>query len=220
MVRNHDSLAATDAERTSLAPRRRGSGHLPISNLANNVTARVRALGMLPELLIEYPSNGLLASSKRVENITRARELLNAPTPQTFGRLNNGELVTEFQSGGLTELAKEVATAEIQSRSIDISQYQARLPDPRPEPEMAIAPIPCSEDLVLLARFYDVSSAYLLQSRLDAEGLPSIVADALTYQNIFGGALGGGVRVLVPESYFARAAEIKEPDRQWHLHVG
>ena len=118
-----------------------------------------------------------------------------------FGRLNNDELVTEFQSGGLTELAKEVAGAEIQSRSIDISQYQARLPD--------IAPIPCSEDLVLLARFYDVSSAYLLQSRLDAEGLPSIVADALTYQNIIGGALGGGVRVLVPESYFARAAEIK-----------
>jgi hypothetical protein len=42
MVRNHDSLAATDAERISLAPRRRGSGHLPISNIANNVTARVR----------------------------------------------------------------------------------------------------------------------------------------------------------------------------------
>ena len=120
-----------------------------------------------------------------------------------FGRLNNDELVTEFQSGELTELAREVAAAEIQSRSIDISQYQARLPEPRPEPEMD------SEDLVLLARFYDVSSAYLLQSRLDAEGLPSIVADALTYQNIIGGALGGGVRVLVPESYFARAAEIK-----------
>ncbi len=111
-----------------------------------------------------------------------------------FGRLNNDELVTEFQSGGLTELAREVAAAEIQSRNIDISQYQARLPEPRPEPEMD------SEDLVLLARFYDVSSAYLLQSRLDAEGLPSIVADALTYQNIIGGAL---------ESYFARAAEIK-----------
>ena len=120
-----------------------------------------------------------------------------------FGRLNNDELVTEFQSGGLTELAREVAAAEIQSRSIDISQYQTRLPEPRPEPDI------CSEDLVLLARFYDVSSAYLLQSRLDAEGLPSIVADALTYQNIIGGALGGGVRVLVPESYFSRAAEIK-----------
>jgi hypothetical protein len=90
---------------------------------------------------------------------------------RAFGRLNNDELVSEFQSGGLTELAREVAAAEIESRSIKISQYQARLPEPRPEPEMD--------------------------------------SDALTYQNIIGGALGGGVRVLVPESYFARAAEIK-----------
>ena len=126
---------------------------------------------------------------------------------QHFGRLNNDELVTEFRSGELTELAREVAAAEIQSRSIGISQYHAR--PPRPETETDTAPIPGGEDLVLLARFHDASSAYLLQSRLDAEGLPSIVADALTYQNIIGGALGGGVRVLVPESYFVRAAEIK-----------
>src|SRR5713226_4496975 len=111
-----------------------------------------------------------------------------------FGRLNNDELVTEFQSGELTELAREVAAAEIQSRSIDISQYQARLPEPEPERDSEDLVL---EDLVLLARFYDVSSAYLLQSRLDAEGLPSIVADALSYQNVIG---GGGVRVLVPES--------------------
>ena len=40
-----------------------------------------------------------------------------------FGRLNDDELVIEFQSGGLTELAREVAAAEIQSRSVDISQH-------------------------------------------------------------------------------------------------
>jgi hypothetical protein len=58
MVRNQDSLAAADAERTSLATRHRGSGHLPISNLANNVTARVCTLATwLPELLIDYPRN-------------------------------------------------------------------------------------------------------------------------------------------------------------------
>jgi hypothetical protein len=113
-----------------------------------------------------------------------------------FGRLNDDELVIEFQSGGLTELAREVTAAEIQSRNIDISEED-------------VPPTSGSEDLVLLARFYDVSSAYLLRSRLEAEGLPSIVADALTYQNIIGGALGGGVRVLVPESYFALATEIK-----------
>ena len=101
-----------------------------------------------------------------------------------FGRLNDDELVIEFQSGGLTELAREVAAAEIQSRNIDILEED-------------VPPTSGSEDLVLLARFYDVSSAYLLRSRLEAEGLPSIVADALIYQNIIGGALGGRVRVLM-----------------------
>lgn len=118
-----------------------------------------------------------------------------------FGRLNDGELVAEFQSGRLTDLAREVAAEEIQSRNIDISQHQAMLPEPRSGPD------PGSEDLVLLARFYDVSSAYLLQSRLEAEGVPSIVADAQAYQNYYG--VIGGVRVLVPVSYSARAAEIK-----------
>jgi hypothetical protein len=53
-VCNHDSRAASDAERTSLAPRRRGSGRLPISDLASNVAAHVRALvAWLPELLVD-----------------------------------------------------------------------------------------------------------------------------------------------------------------------
>jgi hypothetical protein len=56
MVRNHDSLAATGAERTSVAPRRRGSGHLPISNLANNMTARVRALAAWLPVRFHRPS--------------------------------------------------------------------------------------------------------------------------------------------------------------------
>src|SRR5260370_34435315 len=104
-----------------------------------------------------------------------------------FGRLNDDELVIEFQSGGLTELAREAAAAEIQSRNIDISEEDA-------------PPSSGSEDLVLLARFYHVSSAYLLRSRLEAEGSPTIVADALAYQYILGGALGGGARVWVLQS--------------------
>lgn len=125
---------------------------------------------------------------------------------QHFSRLNDDELVITFQSGGLTELAREVAAAEIQSRNIDISQYRASPLEPRPEPEEDAPPTSGIEDLVLLARFYDVSAAYLLQSRLEAEGVPSIVADTLAYQNYF---VGIGVRVLVPAPYFARATEIK-----------
>ncbi len=124
-----------------------------------------------------------------------------------FGRLADGELVAEFQSGELTELAREAAEAEIRLRNIDISNYEANPPEPSSESQVDAASASGSEDLVLLARFNDMSSAYLLQSRLEAEGVPSIVADALAYQNLFGAV--GGVRVLVPESHLARAAEIK-----------
>jgi hypothetical protein len=47
MVRNHDSLAATDARTNAPGAGRRRSGHPPISNLANNVTARVQDAGVV-----------------------------------------------------------------------------------------------------------------------------------------------------------------------------
>jgi len=113
-----------------------------------------------------------------------------------FGRLSNDELVTQFRSGGLTELAQEVAAAEIRSRNIDTAKQAVEPPEQGPD----IAPASGSEDLVLLARFDDPSSAYLLQSRLEAEGMPSIVADALVYQSTFAMAVGG-VRVWrVPQT--------------------
>jgi hypothetical protein len=59
MVRNHDSLAATGAERTSVAPWRRGSGHLPISNLANSRkegAGNVRCFATLTASLAELRS--------------------------------------------------------------------------------------------------------------------------------------------------------------------
>ena len=76
IVRNHDSLAATDAERTSLAPQRRGSGHLPISNLANNVTAR-RA--------------GQRSKAQSVRRIVIFRIMLQ---PYRVGRLSRGRALT------------------------------------------------------------------------------------------------------------------------------
>ncbi len=121
-----------------------------------------------------------------------------------FGQLSDGELVSQFQSGDLTELAREVAAADIRSRNLDVSADEAKAAEPPAEN----APAAGSEDLVLLARYGDPSSAYLLQSRLEAEGIPSIAADALAYQNTFGIAVGG-VRVLVPEAFLARAADMK-----------
>jgi hypothetical protein len=125
-----------------------------------------------------------------------------------FGSLSDGELVAQLQSGELTELAREVAAAEMRSRNLDVPSDPAPPAGPLAAPEGGDASASGSEDMVLLARFDDPSSAYLLQSRLEGEGIPSMVADALAYLNTFGLAIGG-VRVLVPQSYLAQGAELK-----------
>ena len=133
------------------------------------------------------------------------------PTRQSlvehFGLLSDDELLDQFQSGDLTDLAQDVAAAELRSRKIDFSE--ARSPKPSTEPEVDVKAGWSSEDLVPVARL-DSVSASLLQSRLNAEGVPAIIADDFAYRNIPFGVGFDGVRVLVPESYFERAAEIKK----------
>ena len=121
-----------------------------------------------------------------------------------FGRLSDNELLNEFRSGELTALAHDVATAKLRRREIDLSESKLETAQPQADGVAA-----SSEDLVQVARFNDPVSAYLLQSRLDAEGVPAIIADAFAYQNMPFGAGVGGIRVLVPESYCERATEIK-----------
>jgi hypothetical protein len=123
-----------------------------------------------------------------------------------FGRLSDDELLNEFQSGELTALAHDVATAELQRREIDLSKSKPEIAQLQADVGV---PSNSEDHLVLVARFNDPVSAYLLQSRLDAEGVPAIIADAFAYQNMPFGAGVAGIRVLVPESYCQRAAEIK-----------
>jgi hypothetical protein len=62
---------------------------------------------------------------------------------------------------------------------------------------------------VLIRRFATPAMAYLLQSRLAADGVPALVADPLSAQNIpWGSSVIGGVRVLVPESHLDAARRI------------
>jgi hypothetical protein len=133
------------------------------------------------------------------------------PTRQSlvdhFGLLSDDELLDQIRSGDLTDLAKDVAAAELRSRNIDFSEAQS--PKPSAEPEVDANAGWSSEDLVVVARLNSVS-ANLLQSRLNAEGVPAIVADDFASRDIPFGVGVDGVRVLVPESYFERAAEIKK----------
>jgi hypothetical protein len=104
----------------------------------------------------------------------------------------------------LTEFAQEVAASELARRQIDVP---ARPPAAVNPDDAQDASASSDQDLVPVGRFLDPIEAYLLQSRLEAEGIPALVADALAFHNVPLGS--GGVRVLVPESFLARATEIR-----------
>jgi len=64
-------------------------------------------------------------------------------------------------------------------------------------------------DLRLLARFLNPTDAFILQGRLQAEGVRAVVADAQLVQTHSLLAIAvGGARVLVPLSQLAEARDI------------
>lgn len=121
-----------------------------------------------------------------------------------FADLPDDELIEIFRSGELIDFAQDIAAAELRKRRINLPRPEPAPPEPIPSAEPEIAPMASSGDLVQLAAFDNLVSANLLQSRLDAEGVPAIVADAFGY-----GYWSSLVRVLVPESYYERAERIK-----------
>ncbi len=122
-----------------------------------------------------------------------------------FQLLSDEELLARFWSGELTELAEEVAGSELRGRNIDCSKPSAEnlSDETSTENDAAVD----TGDLELVARYATAAEAYMLQGRLEQEGVPAIVADALMAQNLLSLAIGG-VRVLVPEAYLSRAREI------------
>jgi Putative prokaryotic signal transducing protein len=129
---------------------------------------------------------------------------------ERFQLLNNDALLALFQSGDLTDLAKEVAEEDLRRRGVDLTKPAATLPvqgDDRSSSGDESTSV--SGDLVLIARYSTVLDAQLLQSRLEVEGVPAfVVDDNIVQMNAFLTMAVGGVRVFVPESFAARAREI------------
>jgi putative signal transducing protein len=132
-------------------------------------------------------------------------EVTRQSLAEHFQLLSDDGLLGQFRSGELTDLAKEVAELELRRRKIDCY---------RPHAETSVAEEPAEDDaavdagdLVLAARYSTAAEAYLLQARLELEGVPAVVTDAQMAQNLVPLAIGG-VRVLVPESCLSRAREI------------
>ncbi|HVZ51534.1 MAG TPA: DUF2007 domain-containing protein [Pseudolabrys sp.] len=119
-----------------------------------------------------------------------------------FEWLNDAELLAQFRSGELTELAKSVAGEELRRRGLDVSE---NFVEPATEHEQAAT----DQDFVTIARVSTPAEAEMLRSRLEVEGVPAAVADAHTVQALSLMALAvGGVRVLVPASYADRAMAV------------
>jgi hypothetical protein len=132
---------------------------------------------------------------------------------EKFGLYSDAELLEEYRSGVLTELATEVAKAELAKRGIDAAKpAPAAPPPPEPEPEEVPEPL-IDGDLVMVARLFDATEAEMLRGLLEAEGVPAMVADAHTSRAIsFLQTAIGGVRILVPESYLEKAREVLRAD--------
>jgi hypothetical protein len=117
-----------------------------------------------------------------------------------FRLLSDDELLAEFQSGDLTDLAKVVAAEELGRRNVEPPEVPSELPADEP-----VTPI--SGDLVLVARYASAAEAHILRGRLELEGVPATITDDNMTRTL-GWVPVGGVRVLVPESDAQRACEI------------
>ena len=129
---------------------------------------------------------------------------------ETFNLYTDAELLELYRSGDLTELATDVARAELAKRGLDTAR-PAPAPSPAPQPEPEPEPV-IESDLVAVARLLDPTEGEMLRGRLEAEGVPAIVVDKQTATQVFYKYTIGGVRILVPEAYLERAREIVKAD--------
>ena len=114
--------------------------------------------------------------------------------------LETEELLSLFRSG-LTELAGEVAVAELNARRVAVPS--------RPVADDLAASDTYAGDFVSVASYFNPTEAHVLQACLQAADVPAVVADAgLVQANLLLTVALGGVRVLVPEGFVAQARDI------------
>src|SRR5262245_10924736 len=129
---------------------------------------------------------------------------------ERFRPLSDKELLSLLQYVNLIDLAKEVATEELRKLGVEAAKPVTEADAGREDDLGSQDSVPSGGgDLVLIARFFTPVEAHMLQSRLQAEGVPAVVADAqIVGVNPLLTMAVGGVRVLVPESDLERAREI------------
>lgn len=130
----------------------------------------------------------------------------------TYRDLIDEELVRLLQSGTLTDLAVEVAEGELRERGIT-----------PPVPETVVEEDPVDEVpdvLVTVARFSKPMDAHILRMRLEADGIPAVIADEhMVRVNWFLSNALGGVRVQVPSRRLQETHEVMAALRAGRLRA-
>ena len=119
-----------------------------------------------------------------------------------FRAFSDEYLLERLRSGDLTELARSVAVTELEQRGVSATLQPH---EPQSAPQQDGEPV----SFVTIARFLVPTYAHIMRGRLEADGIPVIVADGNFVQNNSLLAVAvGGVRLQVPAALAAEAREI------------
>jgi hypothetical protein len=124
---------------------------------------------------------------------------------ETFCGMGDDELIERWASGKLTEIAVEVARAELARRGIAVPDVTSN------EPGDDDTGPPTKVSFVTVARSLEPLQMEMLRARLQAEGIAAFTVDAGINQiNPFYSIAVGGVRLMVPRQSAEEARRIIE----------
>ncbi|HYL18372.1 MAG TPA: hypothetical protein VEV20_06810 [Burkholderiales bacterium] len=119
---------------------------------------------------------------------------------EAFRGFSDEYILERLQADDLTEAARGVAELELIARGIDLPRRQPTVAEWSAERKVVRV------EFITIARFLIPMDAHILRGRLQAEGIPAIVADGnLTQTNGLLSVAVGGARVQVPVPYVAEA---------------
>jgi hypothetical protein len=121
---------------------------------------------------------------------------------EMFRGYSDEYLLDRVTSGGMTADALRVAQAELKQRGIPVPAVN-RESQPASDENAELGPF------VTVARFMVPTQAHIVRGRLEAEGIPALIADGNFVQNneLLSTAVGG-VRLQVPATLVGQANEI------------
>jgi hypothetical protein len=131
-----------------------------------------------------------------------------------FENFSDEELIRRGNSGGLTDAAQAVATAELERRSL-----------PAPILKNVEADDEATEiydgDMVIVARYLEPTEAHMLCSCLQAAGVPAITSDTNFVQGDFLLTVAlGGAKIQVPKDFAEEALQVIQAFKRGDFALG